>query len=106
DRFPTRRSSDLLVVPEALNHHQGMLFALAVEAADLAEHGRDMSEALFSQEAAHFQLRMHSRGNAPQHLDHHRVADDRRTVGLLGRGITYFDAFRELDFSQLREWLK
>ena len=95
-----------LVIQEALHHHQGVLLAFPVEATDLAEHRRNVGEALLGQETPHLQLRMHAGENTPQHLDHHLVADDRRAVGLLRRGVTHLDPFRQLDVRQLWQRLE
>src|SRR5690606_40684834 len=40
------------------------------------------------------------------HLDHHLVADDRRAVGLLRRGVTHLAPFRQLDVRQLWQRLE
>ena len=74
-----------LIAHEALRHRERVPRSLAIDAHDFAEMRRRVGKRLLGQVAAHFRLGMLAAGNAPEHLEHHRVADDQRRVRLLGR---------------------
>ena len=74
-----------LVRNVALNDEQRVGNVFLVDADDLAQELGSIGETADGQAPRHLRLGVHPRQDAPDQLDHRRVAQDQRTVGLLRR---------------------
>ncbi|MNH06866.1 hypothetical protein D3C79_662450 [compost metagenome] len=90
-----------LVAQVTLGNHQQVRRVLFVHPADPGQQRRDVGKAGGGQVGTHFQLWMDARVDPADQLEHHAVANDHRTVGLLGAEVAHFALLVERQAGQL-----
>ncbi|MNL08692.1 hypothetical protein D3C87_1294260 [compost metagenome] len=95
-----------LIAQVALGDHQQVVFARRIPTHHRPQQRRDIAKPGAGQIRAHFQFRVHARGDFANQLEHQAVADHHRAVGLLGGQVAHFRLCRQAQFRQFSRRLE